>query len=75
MEVQDRRRHRHGIIEEGTEIADGGELQGETQAVVFAPAAHDLCQIVIIEVVEAGQLVRRRRGRVTAVVSRCSGAS
>jgi hypothetical protein len=66
--LQDRQRHRDGIIEECTEIGDGGELQGETQAVVFTPAAHDLCQIVIIEVVVAGQLVRRRRSCVTAVV-------
>src|ERR1700693_5209096 len=66
--LQDRRRHRYGIIEEGTEIADGGELQSETQAVVFTPADRDLCQIFIVEVVVAGQLVRRRRGRVTSVV-------
>jgi hypothetical protein len=40
--LHDRRRHRHGILEEGAQVADGGELQGEAQAVVFAPAAHDL---------------------------------
>ena len=66
--LQDRRRHRYGIIEEGTEIADGSELQRETQAVAFTPAARDLCQIVIVEVVVAGQLVGRGRDRVTSVV-------
>ena len=43
-------------------------MQRETQAVVFTAAAHDLCQFIIVEVVVAGQLVRRRRGRVTSVV-------
>jgi hypothetical protein len=42
-----------------SEIADGGELQSETQAVLFTPAARDLCQIIIVEVVVAAQLVRR----------------
>ena len=71
--LQDRRRHCYGIIEEGTEIAHGGELQSETQAIGFTPAARDLCQIIIVQVVVAGQIVRRRRRCVTSVfLSRCS---
>lgn len=60
--------NRYWTLEKRPEIAHGGQLQREAEAVVFAATAADLCKIFVVEMKEPAQLVRRRRRRVATVV-------
>jgi len=65
--LQNRRRHRRRIGEEGAEETDGRELQGKSETVMAASAKPDLRQIVVGEMEKAGEFVRRRDRRIAAV--------
>jgi hypothetical protein len=58
--LHDRGGHRHRVVEKRPEIAHGGELEGETEAVMLAATASDFRQVVVVQVKEAVQLCRRR---------------
>jgi hypothetical protein len=49
--------NRHRIVEEGPQVPDGRQLQGESKTVVLATATSDLAKVVIAQMKEAAQLV------------------
>lgn len=55
-----------GVGEEGSEEANSAELYGEAQSIVIASALGDKPVVFVIEVKEAGKLLR---GRLTSVAS------
>ena len=62
------------IVEKGPQIAHCGQLQRETEAVMFAATATDLRKIVVVQMEEAAQLVRGRRRRIVSVDFTLRGA-
>lgn len=66
--AQNRFRYRQRVLQESAQEADGGELQGQSEAVVMPAPGCNERQVSVIQMEKVRQLLRGRRPGITAVV-------